>query len=185
MGSSGLGNERETINHIAIAEQNDDGHTSPPERFCQQKTANGRKRRNMGKKRSPLALLLLLGLGLLGGGCNRHDTERLSSIGRKIMDRASTATAGFREKLDGLKGSRGGDSIQDKVTLRLRWEKVLADTPIEVVVSGQEIELKGTVKTAEQRTRAVELAEATVGVERVLVSLSVAEVPAPTEKKDE
>ena len=116
----------------------------------------------------------------MGAGCSRQDTECLGSIGRKVMDRAGAATASCRENIDGLKGSCAADSLQDKVAMRLRWEKVLANTPIEVVVNGNEIELKGTVKTAEQRSRAVELAESTTGVLRVLISLSVAE-----EKKDE
>ena len=123
---------------------------------------------------------MLLGLCAICGGCSRQDTERLGSIGRKVMERAGAATASCREKIDGLKGSGAADSLQDRVALRLRWEKVLADAPIEVVVNGNEIELKGTVKTAEQRSRAVELAESTAGVLRVLISLSVAE-----EKKDE
>jgi hypothetical protein len=130
----------------------------------------------MDKRRSSLALFLLVSLGALAGGCSRQDTECLSSIGRKIGDRASAATASCREKLDGLKNlGAAGTSLQERVTLRLRWEKVLADTSIEVVVTGKDIELKGTVPNAEQRTRAAELAESTAGVERVLVSLTIAE----------
>ena len=130
----------------------------------------------MGKRHSwPLARLVFLGLGALGG-CNRQDTECLSSMGRKIVDRVSAASAACRQKFDGIKGPKGGgDNLHDRVTLRLRWEKTLADLPLEVAVSGQEIELKGTVSTVEQRARAVELAESTTGVERVSVSLIVTE----------
>lgn len=143
----------------------------------------------MGKGRSPLGMVLLLAPIILATGCNRHDTESLSRIGRKIVDRASAAGSGVREKLDVLKVARGGlGSLQERVAVRLRWEKMLADMALEVVVSGTEIELKGTVKTAEQRARAVELAEATVGVERVLVSLTVAAdspFPSPDQAKKE
>jgi osmotically-inducible protein OsmY len=137
----------------------------------------------MGDTRSAITWLLFLGLGGLQG-CSRQDTECLSSIGRKVMQSASATTASCREKLDGLKSAKGGiDNLHDIVALRLRWEKILADTPIEVVVSGQDIELRGTVKTAEQRARAVELAEATIGVQRVLVSLTMGEAQ-PMEKRD-
>src|SRR5207302_7706565 len=134
----------------------------------------------MGKRLFLLKWRLALGIGALGvcalGGCSRQDTECLSNIGRKIVERASAATASCRERIEVLKNSRvGTNDLQDRVTLRLRWEKMLADTPIEVSASGQEIELKGVVKTTEQRSRAVELAESTTGVQRVLVSLTVAE----------
>jgi hypothetical protein len=122
-----------------------------------------------------LAYLSLTGLIALAG-CNRQDTESLASIGRKILDRTASATATCRERLGGLNVSRGGaEDVQERVKSRLRWEKMLANTPIEVVVSGEEIELKGIVATAEQRSRAVELAESTTGVQRVLVSLIIGE----------
>ncbi len=131
----------------------------------------------MGKTRATMALVLFLGLG---GACNRQDTECLGSIGRKVMVRAGTATAPFREKIDSLKIARPVlDTLQEKVSARFRWEKVLADLTLEVVVTGNEIELKGIVKTAEQRSRAVELAESTTGVERVLVNLTLADSGAP------
>ena len=136
----------------------------------------------MGKRLS--ILVILIGLGTLAG-CSRQDTECLGSIGRKIMDRAGKATVTYRDKLDGLKNLRGNsDNLQERVALRLRWEKVLADTPIDVVVNGKEIELNGTVKNAEQRARATEIAEATAGVEHVSNNLNLAESP-PSEKKDD
>src|SRR5579862_5297873 len=120
-------------------------------------------------------VLLLLSSVVFGAGCNRRDTECLSSIGRKLAERAGAATASCRERLDGLKQLRGEGSLNERVSTRLRWEKVLADTPIEVVVSGSDVELKGTVKYAEQRSRAVELAESTAGVEKVVTSLTIAD----------
>jgi len=133
----------------------------------------------MGKGRYRWWWLVALGL-CAQAGCNRGDTDALARIGRKLADRTGGATAGLRDKLQGLKSATGpGDGLQERVNYRLRWEKVLADATIEVAVSGKEIELKGSVKNAEQRTRAVELAESTAGVERVLVSLTVAEAPQP------
>jgi osmotically-inducible protein OsmY len=125
----------------------------------------------MAKSHFRLTRWLFLGIVALGG-CSRQDTECLSSIGRKIVERASVSTAACRQRLDGLKYA-GTGSVQDRVVLRLRWEKLLADTPFEVVVNGKEIELKGIVQSAEQRTRAIEVAESTVGVDRVVVSVIV------------
>jgi osmotically-inducible protein OsmY len=132
----------------------------------------------MGKRRSAFTWLIFLGAGVLGG-CSRQDTECLSGIGRKIADRASAATAHYRQHLDALNFSRG-DNLVERVRLRLRWEKVLAGVQFEVLANGTEIELKGNFKNAEQRARAVELAESTAGVERVLVSLTVGD-----EKRDD
>ena len=133
----------------------------------------------MGKKAS-----LVLMICLLAAGCNRQDTECLSRIGRKVVERANTATTGLRDKLKGFPtGTLTGNELHDRVILRLRWEKLLAELPFEVTVQGKEIELKGTVKTPEQRARAVELAESTLGVERVLVNLSIGETPSDKDKE--
>jgi hypothetical protein len=133
----------------------------------------------MGKRRPQLIYVLLAGLATLAG-CNRQDTECLGRIGRKLVDRAGTATTGMRDRLSSLKSvAAGAAGLHDKVTWRLRWDKALAETSIDVVVTGKEIELQGTVKTAEQRNRATELAETTAGVERVLVSVKIGEPPAP------
>ncbi len=126
--------------------------------------------------RRRILLVLLAGLVAALGGCNRQDAECLGSMGRKILDRADSASVSIREKLGSLKSSVGGTvSPHDRVALRLRWDKALADVSIEVVANSGEIELKGSVRSAEQRTRATELAESTAGVDRVLVSLTVAE----------
>ena len=54
---------------------------------------------------------------------------------------------------------------------RLRWDKQLADTAIEVVPAGAGVELRGKVRNLEQRRRAVMLADSTAGVEGVKDSL--------------
>ena len=58
--------------------------------------------------------------------------------------------------------------------MRLR-DALLADTKIEVQVSGAEVELKGTVKNDAQRRRASELTDTTAGVETVRDALRVEE----------
>lgn len=67
----------------------------------------------------------------------------------------------------------GGLGLESRVAARLHWDKTLSDTGIQVQSRGSEIELKGTVQTAEQRRRAVDLAETTAGVERVIDSLEL------------
>ena len=105
-------------------------------------------------------------------GCGRQDTDCLSRVGRKLLDRTQCATHGLRGKLD-LGLPAGG--LQERVQQRLRADRALAETAIEVTAQGAEVELKGTVKTRDQRMRAVDLAETTVGVEKLSDVLQVSE----------
>jgi len=68
----------------------------------------------MGQRRSNLVLMLVLGASVLGGGCSRQDTELLGNIGRKLMDRAGTATANYREKIDHVLHHRDGPPLEKK-----------------------------------------------------------------------
>lgn len=135
------------------------------------------------------APLIILALSLLAGlpGCTRQDTESLTKIGRKLVDRTQGVTNLVKEKLDwgGLRGGGGGsgssdttpiptnNSLQEKVAARLRWDKNLEGVRIDVIVSDSNVELKGTVKNQDMRFRAVELTETTSGVARVTDSLTI------------
>ena len=110
---------------------------------------------------------------VLGAGCNRQDVDGLGRIGRKVLDRTQGAVSPLREKFDHTLKGIGAVGLKDRVLQRLQWDKGLADANFEIVVADGEVELKGTLKRAEQRRRAVELAETTVGVERVTDHLRV------------
>jgi hypothetical protein len=109
--------------------------------------------------------LVLSGCLVMSAGCNRQDVDGLGRIGRKLLDRSQVAVSPLREQFDHtLIGAAG---IKGRVQQRLQNDKSLTDARLEVVVNQAEVELKGTLKRDEQRRRAVELAESTVGVERV------------------
>jgi osmotically-inducible protein OsmY len=105
-------------------------------------------------------------------GCNRQDTECLSRIGKKVAAHASRRTADAGSKFE-FAWHKKEPSLQDKVQERLRWENTLSDVTFEVIVKDKEVELKGTVKTPEQRQRATELADTTAGVSKVIDSIVV------------
>lgn len=117
----------------------------------------------------PWATTALLGLALTG--CNRQDTDAMARIGRKIAERSQEATAGLREKIS--TGLPEVGSLHHRVQRRLQWDKALEGATIELHVHGVEVELKGAVKTLEQRRRAVDLVENTQGVESILDNLRV------------
>src|SRR5262245_35794704 len=125
---------------------------------------------------------LLAGLAALGPGCNRQDADRLARVGRKVVERAEEASGGVTTSLttgwQGVRANMDAGGLDARVSSRLRWDKSLADFPIEVSARGGIVELKGTVQNLTQRRRAVELATSTVGTEQV-IDLIVVPEPSP------
>ena len=107
-------------------------------------------------------------------GCNQQDAECLSRIGRKVSVHTKNSAGDVGAKLDvGWFGAKKEPTLQEKIHDRLRWEKSLTEFKLEVIVKDKEVELKGQVKSPEQRQRAIELAETLIGVEKVTDSLTV------------
>jgi osmotically-inducible protein OsmY len=124
----------------------------------------------------PRRLLACAAVGLLAlAGCNRQDTECLARIGHKVMEHAEANGTSLRDRLDAnAQGLARPAPLRDKVADRLRWDSQLADAKIEVTAGDAgEVDLTGTVKSDDQRRRAVELTETTVGVQSVNVRLEV------------
>jgi osmotically-inducible protein OsmY len=113
-------------------------------------------------------LLLTLALSV---GCNRQDTEALTRIGKKLVARSEAVTCDLKHSAATSWQITQDSAVDSRVAARLRWDKQLADTPLEVQATGNTIELRGTVRDLEQHRRAVMLAESTVGVEGVKDSL--------------
>jgi len=122
-------------------------------------------------------LLVWLGLVLVASaGCNGEDTDRLTRVYHRTSANFEDASAGVRGKL-----SRGWHSLQgdplasaplrDRVAARLRLDRALADAPIEVDADENVITLRGEVAGADNRRRAIELAQSTLGVEKVVDEL--------------
>lgn len=113
-------------------------------------------------------------------GCNRHDAEALSRIGKKVAAHARNGADEVGAKVDlSWAGTRREPSLHDKVQDRLRFENTLTDIAFEVIVTEKVVELKGTVTSPVQRQRAIELAETVAGVERVTDSILVREPDGP------
>jgi osmotically-inducible protein OsmY len=114
-------------------------------------------------------LLLAAGLVLVAAGCNQQDSQRLARVGKKIVEQAEQMTGGTQEKLvGGLRNVQDGTGLAAKVANRLRWDTALADADIAVRADGNVVELRGSAANLQQRRRAIELAETTVGVGRVI-----------------
>jgi osmotically-inducible protein OsmY len=123
---------------------------------------------------------LVLSLAVLAGGCGREHADRLARVGRLTAARLGAATGGARGKLadglDAVRGALGEASADSRVTLRLRWDKMLAGADVHVSAAGPGVvRLEGTVADHDQRSRAVGLAESTEGVEQVIDALALRE----------
>ena len=120
---------------------------------------------------------LALSLASLALGCNSDDTAHLGRLGRLVggqiermtVDPNSKLVKGWHSLRDGCEDA----GLDGRVSLRLRWEKVLAEVPIQVKATGDLVELRGMVADLSQRRRAVELAESTVGVQKVIDALEL------------
>ena len=126
-------------------------------------------------------LLLAAAFLVTTAGCVKQDTDILARVGRRALDQGRDATTGLRTRLATYLPTSGptvgGDSLEDRVAQRLRCDKALQGVKFDIVANGAEIELKGNPTTDDQKRRAAELAEATVGVEKVTDSMIVAAVP--------
>lgn len=122
------------------------------------------------------ALLLVV---FLLAGCNRQDTECLARIGKRVLERSQSATTEFGERVHGgLRELRGEAEVKDHVVERLRWDKGLVDLKLDVEVKERKATLRGAVNNPDQKRRAVELVQTTVGIEEVVDEVTLAEAPA-------
>lgn len=123
--------------------------------------------------------LLLFGV-LLTTGCVKQDTEILSRVGRTLAEKSKTSTTGLRERLPfRITTGMNEPTLTERVQQRLANDKQLAAVKFEIQANGAEVELKGAVEREEQKRRAVDLAETTQGVEKVVDSIQLPDVPRP------
>jgi osmotically-inducible protein OsmY len=112
-----------------------------------------------------------LGVALAASAGCGGDVDRLASAGRLAGGKLEAATSNARVRLargwESLQGGPETGSLQDRVAARLRLDQGLAGARIDLVIEGATVTLKGVVPDTARRRRAVELAQTTVGVEKV------------------
>jgi hypothetical protein len=125
----------------------------------------------MGKSWSAYLLPGALVLTWCLPGCSGEDKEHLAGAGRKLADHLQSVGAETGARLTrGWQAARNADDdlpLETRLAVRLRYDKNLAHATIGIAASGAEVELRGKVRDAEQRRRALDLAESTAGVEKV------------------
>jgi hypothetical protein len=94
----------------------------------------------------------------------------LEQLGEKLK----STWADIRKSVDEL-------SVRGRVYGRIRWDKALADQTIDIQAQEKDVViLSGVVPTEALRSRAVQLANETVGVRQVVDQMQVAPVGAET-----
>jgi hyperosmotically inducible periplasmic protein len=87
----------------------------------------------------------------------------------RVREGAARVAGAVERTIDQIRGDVQGMGIQARVMSRLRWDKALTDANIDVdVEAGDAVILKGAVASAGARSKAIELAQDTVGVSRVI-----------------
>ncbi len=124
------------------------------------------------RTRARLAALALL---LLAAGCDGQDADHLARVSRKALARAGYLSGHTDDRppsgWQAVQASLDEVTIDARVSARLRWDKNLAGVTIQTRAAGTVVELYGNVRDLNQRRRAVELAESTTGVEKVVDQL--------------
>ena len=120
---------------------------------------------------------LILASALALCGCSQ-DIDGLGRVFEKTAAKFEGVTEGMRDKLrnggSAMRGAVGATSLDSRVTLRLHWDKDLDGVEVQVHLVGPgAVELTGSVANLTQQRRAVELAQTTVGVEKVLDRLAL------------
>lgn len=110
-------------------------------------------------------------------GCG-EDVDRLGRIFQKSAAKFESATERMRDRLQvgnfAQPGASLEPSLENRVALRIRWDAELSGVAIQAhQVGSGTIELTGTVSELTQQRRAIELAQTTVGVEKVLDRLTL------------
>jgi hypothetical protein len=110
--------------------------------------------------------LVMMGSVVAATGCERQDAERLTRVGWKVADKLQGLVpdktpwgASWSPVPDG--------SLEARVRARFEADKYLAPLNIEVIATDHGVRLRGRVADEVLKRRAVELAESTVGVEKV------------------
>jgi hypothetical protein len=119
----------------------------------------------------------LLAVCTLAPGCQSKDAEHLAEFGSRLAESVRNWAGPNGRPIHGLESVplRIGELALDaRVTARLKWDKELAESAIQARSIGESVvELSGKVASTEAQRRAVELAQTTVGVEKVLDKLEI------------
>lgn len=113
---------------------------------------------------------LVLGWALVAVGCDRRDAEKLGAVAARLAERPGQLLpehTSFRSTWDQIRTVREESTPQTRVRQRIHTDRYLRPWKLEVLVQGREVTIAGEVNDPILRDRAIELAQSTVGIEKV------------------
>ena len=105
-------------------------------------------------------------------GCNRQDGDRLARVGGKVTEKVQLLVP-ERTPFGRPTNLAMNPNVEERVKERFRSDRFLGPLFIEVSAEGHVIRLKGKVNDGLLKQRAVEIAESTVDVDKVLDEIVV------------
>ncbi len=109
-------------------------------------------------------------------GCSQEDADRVGQICQTAADKIETASGASGKVSTGwqaLRATMSHTAADGRVVARMLWDQSLCEVEIQVqLVDRGTVRLMGNV-TADQKRRAVEIAQTTQGVEKVVDELTV------------
>lgn len=109
------------------------------------------------------------------------DFDILLRVGKKTAEKVQSGLPDARKAAGPLAVFRAGDAlpVEERVRVRIQTDKKMtgADVTVMPTATTGEVRLRGVVQTGSQKQRAIELAEGTAGVDKVLEELAVPEKP--------
>lgn len=125
---------------------------------------------------------VLMFAGVLAGtfaASKPTDADILAKVVRVSGEKVHAALPDARAVAGPLAAFRAGDAlpVEERVRVRVQTDKAMTGAEVVAVAAPAvgEVRLKGVVASAAQKRRAVELAEGTAGVEKVIDELAVVE----------
>lgn len=131
------------------------------------------------------SILLVLPASLFVG-CSQNDSDHINNISRKAIGYLEARAGGPQGQVitgyQAVLGSMGESLLDNRVATRLNWDKLMAETRVEVkLVSSGVVKLTGLVKEETQKQRAMEIAQSTTGVNKVINEVVVVVEPTKVE----
>jgi hyperosmotically inducible periplasmic protein len=118
------------------------------------------------------------------GRAQQEGTEKpgkLEEAGRAIKRGLQNARDSVKEEFAKIRDSVHDMGIESRVYGRLHWDKALTSAVLDLKIENGVVTLKGSVASVEAKTKAVTLAQDTVGVNKVIDQLSVSPPSKDTE----